>query len=142
MNELVSLNGLDMGTGTSYLIGEPGISGLGTPQTKTADASYDGQDGASAAPDFLDVRVITVPLVLNGTTALSAMSLLDAVNAAWAPARDGIDVTLDISIDTWGWTYTGRARGVDADLVDVAQGVILALCRFDAMEPVGSETGS
>lgn len=137
------LNGLEMGTGTDYPIDEAGISGLGVPQTKSADTSYDGRDGVFAAPDYLDVAPITIPLILNGADTDAALALLDALNTAWAPARDGVDLELGIAVGTgWSKIYLGRPRGVEADLTEVGNGVILALCHFDATTPLPAEGGS
>lgn len=134
----VTLNGLVMGDGTDYPIDEPGISGLGVPTTKTADTVFDGRDGSFAAPDFLDVRVITIPLIIAGADADAAFSLLADANDAWAPARDGVDLELEMTLPVWGdVAFLGRPRGMDVDLSLVGDGIAKALCRFDATAPSG-----
>lgn len=143
VNATATLNGLTIGVGTGYPIDEPGIGGLGVPPTKTADTTLDGSDGASAAPDFLDIRVITIPLIINGTDQDEAFTGLAALNAAWAPARDGVDLELAMTLPSWGSVIvTGRPRGVEIDVAEAGEGTILALCRFDCMDPTIYAAGS
>lgn len=132
----VELNTLVLGTGTAYVIDEPGISGLGVPPTKTADTPLDGQDGSSGAPDFLDVRTLTIPLIINGTDAGDAFTLLAALNTAWAPAEDSVDLELTLTLPSWDpFVVVGRPRGVDVDMTEMGAGVMRALCRFDGLNP-------
>jgi hypothetical protein len=136
INATVTLRGLPMGFGTAYRIDEAGIEGLGVPDTKTADTSYDGRDGVFAAPDYLEVRALTIPLVLNGADAAAAFNLLADINGAWAPAEDGVDLELALTLPSWGDVILiGRPRGVEVDLAEVGDGIILALCHFDGTNP-------
>lgn len=133
----VTLRTLTMGFGTQYRIDEPGISGLGQPPVKTADTQLDGRDGSFAAPDFKDVRAIIVPLILDGTSEDDCWTLAAALNDAWEPAEDGVDLELGLSLPVWGdLVLVGRARGVELDLTAIADGTALALCHFDALAPV------
>lgn len=135
-----SLRSLDFGTGTQYSIDEPGIAGLGNT-IKSADTSYDGRDGSSGSTDWLDVQVFSIPIEILGDDADDAMSLLDDLLTAFAPCRDGVDVELALSLPGWGdRSWFGRPRGVEIDAHDLADGMVKALCRFDALEP--NYTGS
>lgn len=137
------LRSLTMGTGTSYAIEEPGIVGLGVPTTKTADTQLDGRDGSFGAPDFNDVRVITIPIVILGTDAADAFNKLDNLNDAWQPARDGVDLDLVLTLPGWGEVVlVGRPRGVVDDCALMGSGIIRALCRFDALDPAFQTIGS
>lgn len=132
----LELNGLTMGTGTAYAIAPAGIKGLGIPATKTADTSFDGRDGVFAAPDFLDARLVTVEFILLGTSPENAAALLDDLNTAWGPARDGVDVVLTITMPGFGpASLVGRPRGVDADLTDMKNSTFRALCAFFGTDP-------
>lgn len=137
----VTLNALAMGTGTFYEIDPAGIGGLGSPAAKTADTAYDGRDGSFAAPDYLDVRVVTIPVTILADLTqpdpqADAFTKLAALNTAWAPANDGINLTLTLTLPGWGTVLlVGRPREVVADLTDMKSGVIAALCRFDGIIP-------
>lgn len=133
----VTLRTLMMGIGTQYRIDEPGIGGLGQPPVKTADTPLDGRDGSFAAPDFKDVRAITIPLILDGADENDVWALAAALNDAWEPAEDGVDLELGLTLPVWGdLVLVGRPRGVELDLTDVGSGSALALCHFDAVAPV------
>lgn len=132
----IVLGALTMGTGTPYAIDVDGIAGLGVPDTKTADTVFDGRDGAFAAPDFLSVRVVTIPIVILGSSPDDAFDGLAALNTAWGPARDGVDLTLVLTLPGWGTVnLIGRPRGVVADTKEMKNSTIRALCRFDGMDP-------
>ena len=49
MDATAELNSLTLGTGTAYAIDVDGIGGLGTPEPKVAEASFDGRDGSFSA---------------------------------------------------------------------------------------------
>lgn len=135
----VELRASLFGATTGIDIDVAGIKGLGTPAPKTSDSSYDGQDGSAAAPDFLDIRVITIPLVVTAVgDAGTGMSGLDVINDAWAPARDGVDQELHLQLPGIGHVFfIGRPRGVDDDLALLPKGsIVRALTRFDAIDPI------
>lgn len=139
------LNGLLMGTGTEIQFGEGAIGGLGVPQVKTSDSPYDGQDGSAGAPDFLDVRVVTLPLLVVPASRDpgDAGLLWTGIELAWAPARDGVNVELHFQLPGWGHLFLiGRARGATLDASDLKSGVLEALCRFDALDPTLYDFGS
>lgn len=130
------LNGLTMGTDTKYAIAEDGIKGLGVPDSKSADFTFDGRDGVFAAPDFLGPRLITVELVLLGDSPEDVFALLGTLNTAWGPARDGVDLELTITVPDWGGVILlGRPRGVEADVTDMKSNTMRALCAFLGTNP-------
>lgn len=141
----VELRGNLYGATTGVDIDVAGIKGLGTPSPKTSDSSYDGQDGSAAAPDFLDVRVITIPFVVTAVgDAGTGMGGLDFINDGWAPARDGVDQELHIQLPGIGHVYfIGRPRGVDDDLALLPKGsIVRAITRFDAIDPTRHTFGA
>lgn len=134
----VTLRGVTMGIGTGFRIDEPGIGGLGLPPIKTADTQLDGRDGSFGAPDFKDVRVLTIPLIVDadGDTD-NLFNGLQILLDAWEPAEDGVDLELGLTLPHWGdLVCVGRPRGCDIDLVDAGGGIAAALCRFDGLAPV------
>jgi hypothetical protein len=130
----VVLQGLTMGDGTDYPIGEAGISGLGVPKAKTQDTPLDGTDGAFGGTDNMDVRVLLIPIDVNATADSDAWTALDALNAAWAPVDT--DVQIDLNLGDFGTvSYMGRPRGLDLDSGLARQGVMTAIGEFDALDP-------
>lgn len=133
----LDLAGFAMGAGTDYIVGETGIDGLGNPKAKTQDVPLDGQNGSYGGPDFLDVRVLLVPLVISFATDVDAWNALAALNTAWLPVT--ADVALAITLPGVGtWTFTGRPRSVEANVQYAYQGVITTICEFDALDPVAT----
>lgn len=125
-----------MGATTIYGIemGAGGITGLGVPRVKTADLEYADANGSYGGKDRLDVRVITVPLVIRGSTATGAMDGLETMNTAWAPSI--VDLPLYIRLPGFGKFYVnGRPRGLDADLKDMQFGAVHALATFVCLNP-------
>jgi len=132
----LEINALLLGAGTDYQVDPTGVTGLGLPQTKTADTAYDGRDGSAGSTDFLDVRIISVPIRILGETPEAAYDDFLALLGAWAPARDAVDVELHIQLPGLGHIYfNGRPRGVTEDLSQLKNSDIGALCRFDALDP-------
>jgi len=76
-----------MGTGTAYALDVDGNAGLGTPDTKTAEPSSTARRRLSAAPDFLGVRIVTIPVVILGTSPEDAFNGLADLNTAWHRPR-------------------------------------------------------
>lgn len=125
-----------MGATTIYGIemGAGGITGLGVPRVKTTDLSYTDRDGSYGGVDRLDVRVITVPLIIRGATATAAMDGLEAMNTAWAVSA--VDIPLYMRLPGFGKFYVnGRPRGLDADLKDMQFGAVHALATFVCPNP-------
>lgn len=123
--------------GFGFSIDEAGIDGLGVPPTKTADTPLDGQDGSFGAPDFLDVRVLTIPINISGVDEGDVMDGLAILNEAWLPASDGVDLELHMQLPGWGHIKVlGRPRGATpGSYVEVGAGWLPVLCRFDCLDP-------
>jgi hypothetical protein len=132
----VELNGLLMGATTEYQIDVAGIKGLGNAPAKTADSQFAGRHGSSGAPDFFDVRMITIPIKVISDTPEDAWASFGALLNAWTVATDGVDVELHIQLPGFGHNfYIGRARGCDDDQSLLKNSIIGGLCRFDALNP-------
>lgn len=137
----VELRGLLMGVGTIYQIGEEGIDGLGNPKAKTADADLDGQHGAFGSPDYMDVRVILIPLTILEDSAADAFNALKLLSIAWEPVVE--DVQLHLQLPGWGHIYfLGRPRSLDADTRYVKAGEVACIAEFHALDPEAIEVGS
>lgn len=132
----LELRALLMGATTIYEVDIAGLKGLGSPAAKTADTPLDGRDGSIGAPDFLDVRVITIPVVILGATPADAFDGLAALNTAFAPTADGVDLPLYFQVPGWGKVFVnGRPRSLEDDTSQAKNSVIKALGRFDALDP-------
>lgn len=139
MDATVTLRTVVMGTGSTVAnIAPPGISGIGVPGPKTTDVDLDGQPGSYGGNEYPAARALTVPLVIVQDTAGDALAELDTLNTAWAAVEDGGDETLDVDIDGWSATYTGRPRGLAVELSDLKNGVIQALGTFVALDPTAT----
>lgn len=131
----VVLNGLTMGAGTAYQIGENGIDGLGTPPAKTADVDLDGQNGAFGSPDFMGVRVILIPFVISEINPADAWDELALLAGVWLPVT--ADTQLDIIVPGTGTiSYMGRPRSLEANTQYGVSGTITAIGEFHALNPV------
>lgn len=132
---LVELRATLMGKGTGYLIGPPGIRGLGV-KVKDADIDLAHDRGDHAAEDYEGPLQITVPLLIgsNESTAADAASGFVAMRAVWTASAS--DLELHLQLPGWGHIYvTGRPRGLDDDLVELEGGVVAALAHFKANDP-------
>lgn len=133
-NYQASIRGVLMGVGTDYIFTKPGISGLGNPRSKTADVQLDGQDGAYASPEYMDVRTILIPLVISETTDTAAWNALKALKIAWMPSTS--DLELHVQLPGWGHIYyLGRPRSLDDDCELVHDGVVTCIAEFLATDP-------
>lgn len=109
------------------------IDGLGVPDSKTQDVPYNFGDGSYANPDHLDMRLITIPVVLRGGST-TAMTNFKALTLAWVPMS--ADTDLAFQLPGWGKFYVnGRPRGIKADLAVMKFGAVRALLRFDCPNP-------
>lgn len=126
-----------MGASSNYQIAPPGIAGLGLPPVKSADTELGHADGSVAADDFRGVRVITIPLIIGGDSAISAstaMTRFTTLLTAWAPSTS--DIPLYIRLPGWGkFHVNGRPRGLDEDLSQLKNGLINVLATFHALDP-------
>lgn len=122
------------GTGGLWLQYGQSIEGLGTPETKTADVSLYGRHGSYANPDFYDPRVITIPVLSRGTPTAAMTAMGTVTKSVWAPTA--ADVSLAFQLPGLGKFYVmGRPRGAKTDLSYMNRGVVLALLRFDCLDP-------
>lgn len=129
------LGGLTFGAGTSYEIGPGGVEGLGTPEPRTADSERGARPGDVGGLDVAARRVLTVPLVVLGTSSASAMSLLEPLKVAWAESPV-VDVALQLRLPGIGLRrWYGRPRGLDVNLKALRSGVVEAFGTFDALDP-------
>lgn len=108
------------------------IEGLGVPDAKTQDVESFGQDGVYANPDYNQLRVITLSIIIR-STASAASTTLTALNSAWQPVTT--DTDLGIRLPGYKFYVNGRPRGLKPDLKLHKFGVIRALLRFDCPDP-------
>lgn len=131
----VQVDTLVTGTSTNYTLDGDGngIAGLGVPAPKTADVELFHSDGSYGSADYMGVRVISIPYALEGTAA-QAFEWLDDLVAAFAPRTADVDLT--IGLPYYGdVVYSGRPRGLDADLKEATFGRILCIGTFVALDP-------
>lgn len=125
-----------MGDTTNYGMGPLGkahVTGLGVPQAKVADVELWHEDGAYGSPDYVGVRIITVPFLLVGTAAQAGGWAKD-LNTAWAPSTS--DIPLYMQLPGYGKLYVnGRPRGFDADLTNLQFGIVEGTGYFTALDP-------
>ena len=124
----VELQGLLLGVyGESWLTGPPG--GLLSIGAKTNDVDLGHADGVYAGPDFVEAKLITVPLAF-------VPSVRAAVMQAFTPGS--VDVELHMSIPNWGHVWmVGRPRGIAEGNLDLFAGqpAITCLGLFLATDP-------
>lgn len=122
------------GAGGTARIGPPGIGGLGVPTPKSADVSLQLADGAYGATDWADVRTVTVPILIDGTTDGGAWNAFAAHRTAWAAST--ADIPLYLRLPGLGRVYClGRPRGLAEDLSLMPEGIINCLGTFVALKP-------
>lgn len=119
-----------MGATTDYVIDKDagGVGGLLDVSVAMSETEYAHADGAFAGDAFSAARTATVPLVLDGFTALTAMQ------AVWAPSLT--DLPLHFQLPDIGKRYVnGRPLGLVADLTMAAGGTIRVLASFRITDP-------
>lgn len=122
------------GRGTDVLIDDPGVDGLGSPDAKTQDVDLDNADGVFGGPDYLQLRVVTIPvLIAVPSDPAAAMTDLADLRDAWAPVTD--DIPLAIQLPGGKFIVNGRPRSLKPDLTEMSSGMIRALLRFDCPDP-------
>lgn len=122
------------GSGSSSLEYGKTIEGLGVPQAKTQDVDFNLKDGSYANPDYLPIRVITIPAILRASTESAVMTAFKALTLDWTPRT--ADTDLAMQWPGWGKFYVmGRPRGATADLTRARAGIVRVLLRFDAPTP-------
>lgn len=110
------------------------IEGLGVPDAKSQDVEYAGRDGSYGNPDYLSVRMITIPIVMKSASASTTMTNFKGLTQSWVPLT--ADTDLAFQLPGWGKFYiNGRPRGAKADLTLVNRAVVRVLLRFDCPNP-------
>lgn len=137
MSVTVILDGFTMGSGTDYEVRAEGIQGvLGSPPVRSNDVTRGHADGSVAGYDYLDARLISIPVTVIGDTAADCRANIEALVAAWAP-NDGL-TTSSLTVTVWGkqYVFTVRPRGAFEDnLADLASGVALMTCEAFCPDP-------
>lgn len=132
-NWTATLRGVTVGDGTDYPITQPGITGLGIPNTRTSDQPRGHLSGDFGGDDVLEKRVLTIPVGINAETQGEAWTLLTALKTAWTPGP--LDVPLVLNIAGSTLTYQGRSRGLDLQAPWMGQGWADVLLTFEALDP-------
>lgn len=110
------------------------VDGLGVPDAKTQDVVWNQKDGSYANPDYVQLRVITIPVVLRGAVPATVLSNAKALMTAWGPVI--ADVSLAFQLPGWNkFSVNGRPRGAKLDLAEMDRGAVRALLRFDCPDP-------
>lgn len=132
-NWTATLRGVTVGDGTDYPITQPGITGLGIPNTRTSDQPRGHLSGDFGGDDVLEKRTLTIPVGINADTQGEAWTLLTALKTAWGPSLLDIPLVLNIAGSTL--TYQGRPRGFDLQAPYLGQGWADVLLTFEALNP-------
>lgn len=141
---LVTINGsFTIGDGTEYEITGP-ITGLGVPPLRTNDVTRGHQDGQVGANDYLDVRVISIPVAIEGGSPDECWTNVAALQAAWQPSD--VDIPLQIKLtESVVLTYRGRPGAAgqspcDVDLQHLYRGEASAVLLFRVLDSGGLDT--
>lgn len=141
------LRELVIGAGTPYEFTGP-VQGLGTLEPTVSDRDQYPSDGASSGDEALPTRRVMIPLAVEGLDREPAavMRTFRTLKSAFRHV-DGVEL-LELELRLPGLTddpnetlsFFGRPRGAREDLADLKSGEISALCRFDALDPLGYGT--
>lgn len=132
----VQVDTLLTGESTNYLLNADagGIKGLGVPDAKNSDVELFHQDGSYPSDDFMSARVLTIPYLLVGTD-VQVFTWLEDLKTAYRSNRS-TDVDIIFGLPFYGdLTFTGRTRGLDADLSQAHFGIIECEGTFVAHDP-------
>lgn len=124
----VELRGTLWGDGeTSWVQGQ--IGGLLIPSVKSQDTPLDHRDGSVGGRDTLGPRVVTIPMLLDGSV------LLDSIDK-WLPSRQ-VDIPLHIRLPIFGHiSMMGRPRGLVESVMQLDDtGTIAVMATFVALTP-------
>lgn len=128
------LQGVTFGTATNYRFSaRAAVSGVGVPSPKTQDVNLEHGDGGYAGVDRKAVRVVTIPLVVFGTSPTNAMDNFETLAAAFEPSAT--DVTLELYLPGKHFSVSGRPRGITEDLSRLKASEIECLGLFFALDP-------
>lgn len=125
------------GQGTSYRWRADGFSGFALPDYRTTDMPRGPQvPGVTTGQDVLDGRLITLPLLLNTTTATSTQQAFQTLKAAFKPATS--DTYLDVRVPGLPETTMrafGRPRGVSGERWEPHGRTVSCVALFLAADP-------
>jgi len=122
---------ITFGVGSDYLWDEA-PAGLGIPSPEYSDNNLPG-DGVFAGYDRLRKRIIRIPIILVADNQIE--SRLNALKSGFRPSTQTKE--LDIRLEGAARRYYGRARGMDVDMTNIKQGVIVASATFETIDPYG-----
>lgn len=135
----VEIRTLVTGAGTSYLLDEEGIGGLGEPEAKSNDADLGHAAGSYLGRDYVGVRIITVPYLVVGTTPANTGTLFGTLRTAWATSETNID--LHLRLPGFGHlAVVGRPRGLICDMGRQKHSLIRAIGTFVCGDPTMTAT--
>lgn len=122
-----------IGEGSDYGLEEPNVAGLGAARkTQMVDLKHD--DGAYAGDSLDDVRVITIPVVIEDTASDAGTAFKTLVQTVWA--KSSTDIPLYGQMPGYGKFYVnGRPGPVDEDLSRAHFGIIRCLLTFVCPDP-------
>lgn len=107
---------------------------LDVPETKTQDVTLYASAGVYANPDYAGIRTIHIPVIIRNAVEGTLVTNLVALQTAWAPVAASVDLYFQWpGIGLFG--FSGRPRGMTADVSKQRRGVIHALLRFDCPDP-------
>lgn len=122
------------GSGNAHLEFGQSIGGLGVPDAKTQDVVWNLKSGSYANPDYLPMRVLTIPALIRSTSASAVMTSLKALQLDWIPVV--ADTDLAFQLPGWGkFMVNGRPRGATFDFSARSTQVAHVLLRFDCPDP-------
>lgn len=125
-----------MGAETDYSPALSRLPSFGTPGHRGDDMARGNLPGDVASADVDVSRVIAWPYRIRQPAADPAGTLLAELKSAWRLRSS--DTTFDVRLPGLGTRrYYGRPRLVDADLSNLALGVVTGQCIFAALDPFG-----
>ena len=142
----VTLNGVVVDgadVDATYKILQPGITGLGAPDTASgSDLNVAAEHGSVTGADYTGTRTLRVPMVVHVPEEPElAMDAWRDIQTAWAPAAT--DQELLVKIPGIGpvdgtVSFFGRPRGsLEPRLQNLNAGVVFCQGTFVALDPVG-----
>lgn len=141
----VTIDGSD---GADFMLMESGIEGLGLPEASNDDLARSGDHGAVAGTDYMEPRVLRVPVMIwRESDPEAAMAALRTLKTAWSPTTAGApDQLLTVTSPGLGPTddalrFYGRPRGGDVQLQRLKYGLVYVQLTFVALDPVGYGPG-
>lgn len=124
----VELRGTMWGDRTTSWV-QAQIGGLLIPTVRSQDVALDHRDGAAGGLDTLGPRLVTIPMLLDGSILLSTVE-------KWLPSAR-TDIPLHIRLPVFGHiSMMGRPRGLVESVMSLDDGgTIAVMARFEALTP-------